>query len=445
MKVKPSPKSLRAPSTHRRLDRRAVLLVGLAIFAQESVWNFYDSQVPASLQQYIGSAAAIGAIMGMDNILGVVIQPLMGHLSDKYQTARGGRLPFILVGAPIATVPFVLIPWATNIVSLIACVVAFALIANAFKAITEALLPDYVDAPNRSKANGFIKIATSLTIAVSAGISIFVVDTNLKLAFAIPAALMLVGFYVSAYFLYRRRRVIIASQCRSSRDIQSSTGAADGDVDFTKLRNVYKELITDRDRTRVLLMLGIFCFAGTWSALRALTTPYGINVLGLTRGAAGGLVLPGSIAFLLAAAPIALISERVGQVRMIVYGAGLFTIGLIVGSIFRNPTGTTVTFVVCTIGYATFSINAAVALWNLAPSEKVLGAYTGLYTVAASSGAAFGPALLGSAIDVTGWNFMMLDAAVLAAITAAVFAFLSRNSKRRTRAQSVPSTDSRRT
>ncbi|WP_415976677.1 MFS transporter [Rhodococcus sp. 077-4] len=422
----------RTTSGHRRVDRRVVLLIGIAIFAQESVWNFYDAQVPASLQRYISSVGLIGAIMGMDNVIGVLVQPLMGHLSDKWQSARGGRLPFILIGAPIAAVPFVLIPWATDVVSLMVCIFSFALVANGFKAITEALLPDYVDAPNRSKANGFIKIATSLTIAVSAAVSIFVVDTSLKLAFAIPAALMLVAFYGSAFFLYRRRRMLAAEDRAVSRHGDMRDGNADGDVDFSKLRNVYAELFTDRDRTRVLLMLGIFCFAGTWSALRSLTTPYGIDVLGLSRGASGGLALPGSVAFLLAAAPIALVSERVGQVKMICYGAALFTCGLVVGFLFRTHTGTAAAIAICAVGYAAFSINAAVALWNLAPSDKVLGAYTGLYTVAASSGAALGPALLGTAIDFTGWNFMMLDAAVLALVTVAVFAIIARSNRRRT-------------
>jgi MFS family permease len=313
-------------------------------------------------------------------------------------------------------VPFVLIPWTTSLPGLLICVISFALLANSFKGITETLLPDHVPAAIRSRANGFIKIAVSLTIAVSAVISLLVVDRSLKLAFAIPAALMLVAFFTAGLLLHRRRRPPAPSESAPERT----------------LRQILVELVRDRDRSRLMLMLGIFCFAGTWTAMRVLLTPYGVEVLGMTRGAAGGIALPGSVAFVLAALPIAYLSDRIGQVRMITFGIAVFIAGLLVGFAVHTPLVTTVAVAICSIGYATFSINAVVALWNLAPSARVLGVYTGLYTVAQSSGSAAGPALLGTAVDFTGWSFMLLDAAALAAVTFAVFAGLAARNRRRT-------------
>jgi MFS family permease len=412
------------------------------VFAQESVWNFYDAQVPASLQEHIASAALIGLVMGLDNVLGVVVQPWMGHLSDRYRERHGSRVAFILVGAPLAAVPFVLIPWTTSLAGLLACVVCFAFLANCFKGVTETLLPDHVPAGARSRAHGFIKIATSLTIAVSALISLLVVDRSLQLAFAIPAALMLVAFYAAGLLLLRRRRShpedtepqTAEPQTAEPQTAEPQTAepqTAGPGFAPRRLRDVYRELLRDDDRSRLLLLLGVFCVAGAWTAMRALMTPYGIEVLDMSRGAAGGIALPGSIAFLLAAAPIAYLSDRVGQVRMITAGVALFVVGLLVGFAFGTPGGTTAGVAICSVGYAAFAINAVVALWNLAPSNRVLGAYTGLYTVAASAGGALGPAVLGAAIDFTGWRFMLLDAAVLAAIACAVFVHLSRRGERR--------------
>jgi MFS family permease len=405
----------REPETtvDRRFDRRAVLLVALAVFAQESVWNFFDAQVPESLRAYIGSTAVIGLVMGLDNVFGVLIQPGVGHLSDRYRARRGTRVPFILVGAPLAAVPFALIPWANSLPALIACVVAFACIANAFKGVTEALLPDHVAAPARSRANGYVKIATSLTIAISALISLLVVDRSLRFAFAIPAISLILVSYVACLSLERRRRSLPATP-------QVAPDADDGEAEG--LRAVLAGVFRARDRSRLALMLGIFCFAGTWAALRALTTSYGVEVLGLSRGESGGLALYGSVAFLLAAVPIAYASDRIGQLRMITLGIGVFIIGLTIGALLPTPAGTSVALTVASIGYATFSINAVVALWNLAPSPRVLGLYTGLYTVAASSGNALGPGVLGSAVDVTGWRLLFVDAVVLAALALVVFA-----------------------
>jgi MFS family permease len=71
-------------------------------------------------------------------------------------------------------------------------------------------------------------------------------------------------------------------------------------------------------------------------------------------------------------------------------------------------------------------VNAVVAIWHSAPHEHALGTYTGLYTVAASSGAAVGPAVLGSTIDLTSWSPMFLKAAVVAVIPLLIFARLGR-------------------
>ena len=135
-----------------KAGRRVVLLLAIAVFAQESVWNFYDAQVPASLQAYIGSAGVVGLLMGVDNVFGVVVQPLVGHFSDRLKRRRGSRLPVILVTAPVAAVFFVLIPWANSLPVLLVFVISFAFVSNGYKGVTETLLPDYVSARRRNSA-----------------------------------------------------------------------------------------------------------------------------------------------------------------------------------------------------------------------------------------------------------------------------------------------------
>jgi MFS family permease len=124
--------------------------------------------------------------------------------------------------------------------------------------------------------------------------------------------------------------------------------------------------------------------------------------------------------------PIALVSDRVGQARMIAYGICGFILGTLGAFAWQTPLGTTVFLSVAAIGYACFSINAVVAIWNSAPSEHALGVYTGLYTVAASSGSAVGPAMLGWTIDLTSWSTMFGNAAVIALVPLLIFARLGR-------------------
>ncbi|MEV6134227.1 MFS transporter [Streptomyces violaceusniger] len=407
-----------APGGH--MNRGAVLWVTLAVFAQEAVWNFYDTQVPEQLRHYFGSAGVVGLIMGLDHSWGIFTQPSVGFLSDKLARRRTGRWPIVLIGAAVATVPFVLIPWATNLPTLLVCVVGFAAIANAFKGVTETLVSDYIAPSNRSKAQGFIKAGVSLTIVVSSLISLLVVDRSLRLAFAIPPLLMLIMLGLSWAFLGRRHTDMLLPE-------EEGEGAkAAPEQEFASPWAVLRDALRSPSSPTLLLMVGIFCFAGMWSALRSLMTPYGTQVLGLTRGEAAGLALPGAVAFLVCVLPIAYASNRLGQLRAMRYGVGLFIAGLLLGFTVPTVPGTITSMVLCSLGYTSFAVNALVALWNLAPTQKVLGTYTTLYTIASASGMALGPAILGTTIDLTRWRYMHLNAAVFAAVTFLVFTRLVR-------------------
>ncbi|WP_237530832.1 MFS transporter [Streptomyces sp. SID3212] len=423
-------------STPGRMRGRTVLWVTLAVFAQESVWNFYDAQVPTQLRHYLTSAGLVGLFMGLDNVLGVFIQPWTGHLSDRHARGRRGRWPIILVGASLAAVPFALIPRAGSLPVLLACVAGFAAIANAFKGVTETLLPDYVAPGDRSKAQGFVKAGVSLTIVVSSLISLLVIDRSTTLAFAIPPLLMLVVLGLSWALLGRHHATAVLPDPAG---VPGDAGSPAAGGEIPSPWAVVKDLVRAPTGPRALLMTGVFCFAGMWSALRSLLTPYGTEVLGLSRGEAGALALPGAVAFLCAVVPLAYVSGRLGQIRAIRYGVGLFVVGLLAGVPFPTPGVTVVSMVMATVGYAVFAVNALVALWNLAPDSRALGTYTGLYTVASASGMAFGPALLGVTVDLTDWRYMFLNAAVLGAVTFAVFTLLvRRNRAGAARAGAVP-------
>ncbi|MER5551000.1 MFS transporter [Streptomyces sp. NPDC002793] len=414
----PAPGAATIPSPSgvgERMNRSAVLWVTLAVFAQEAVWNFYDAQVPEQLRHYFASAGVIGLIMGLDHSWGIFTQPFVGFFSDKLVRRRAGRWPIVLVGAAAASVPFVLIPWADNLPLLMICVVGFAAIANAFKGVTETLVSDYVVRSQRSKAQGFIKAGAALTIIVSSLISLLVVDRSLHLAFAIPPLLMLVMLGLSWTFLGRRHTdsVLPEDKTETVRDFASPWA-------------VMKDALRTPTSPTFLLMIGIFCFAGMWSALRSLMTPYGTQVLDLTRGEAGGLALPGAVAFLVCVLPIAYLSNKLGQLRSMRYGVGLFIVGLLIGFAWPTVPGTIASMIISSLGYASFAVNALVALWNLAPTQKVLGTYTALYTIASQSGMALGPGLLGTTIDLTAWRYMFLNATVFAVITLLVFTRLAR-------------------
>jgi MFS family permease len=151
-----------------------------------------------------------------------------------------------------------------------------------------------------------------------------------------------------------------------------------------------------------------------------------MEALGLTRGEAGGLTLPSGIAYVIAAYPVALLAERYGRLKTMGVGMAIFAAALAAGSVVQTATATVVVFCVAAVGAAAFLINAAVVLWNLAPSSRVLGTYTGLYAVTWYLGGFAGPALIGGVVDLVGWDSMLLDIAVLAVLAILVLVRLGR-------------------
>ncbi|SEC61674.1 Na+/melibiose symporter [Amycolatopsis tolypomycina] len=393
-------------STRRVRTGRITIFVALAVFAQESTWNLYDSQVPPLLREHLGSAALIGLLMGMDNVLGIFIQPWMGNRSDRTRTSWGRRIPYLVAGMPVAALLFLLIPHAAaSLPLLIATMFGYALVANSFKPIAESLLPDFVPPERRSRANAVVKIAASLTVMVAALISIFLIDAYPKLSFAIPAALMVVSLAVLAANVRDSRSPAYRSAVAEERE-QAAPAA--------RVRDTVLDIVRDRDRSRLLLIVSIFLFGGAWAASRALSTPYGMEVLGMSRGEAGGLTLPSGVAFIVAAYPVARLAERFGRLRVMTAGMTVFAAGMVLGTVIRNPAGVVTGLCVATAGASAFLVNAVVVLWNLAPSTRVVGTYTGLYTVGWVGGGFLGPALIGGLVDLTGWGLLLLHVAAVA-------------------------------
>ncbi|MCR6485114.1 MFS transporter [Amycolatopsis sp. OK19-0408] len=414
-------------TTPRVRSGRITFFVALAVFAQESTWNLYDSQVPPLLRAHLGSAALIGALMGMDNLLGIFIQPWMGNRSDGTRTPWGRRIPYLVVGMPVAATLFVLIPHAAvSLPLLILVMFGYALVANAFKPIAESLLPDFIDPRRRSRANAAVKIASSITVIVAALISIFLIDDFPKLSFVIPALLMLVSV------------AVLAVKARDNRSpayqaaLEEDRRGAGGGSPRVRMRDVLLDIVRDADRSRLLVIAAVFAFGGAWFASRSLVTNYGMETLGLSRGDAGGLTLPSGLAFIAAAYPVALLAERFGRLRVILAGMAVFALGMVLGTLVRTPAGTIAAMCVAAAGAAAFMVNMAVVLWNLAPSARVLGTYTGLYTVGWSCGGFAGPALVGGMVDVTGWPFLLLDIAVVTLVAVLLVARVAVVRRRRT-------------
>lgn len=415
---------------------RITFLVALAVFAQESMWNFYDSQVPPLLREHLTSAALVGFVMGMDNLIGIFVQPWIANRSDQTRTRWGRRIPYLAVGMPTAAVLFIVLPHtAGSLPLLVLVIVAFAFVSNAFKPIGEALVPDFIAPERRSRANAAVKIASAITVIVAAVVSLLLVDDHPQLSFAVVALITLVA--VTVLCLSIRDSSSPGYQQAVAEEAAEEAAEEGSAVGRARVRDTVLEIVRDQDRSRLLLVVAIFVFGCAWAASRSLVTPYGQEVLGLSRGDAGGLTLPSGVAFLVAAYPTALVAERVGRLRTMAAGMSVFVLAMVLGTAVQTPTGTVVALCIGAAGASAFLVNAVVVLWNLAPSARVFGTYAAIYAVGWQAGAFLGPAIVGGAVDLAGWPTMLVDIAVLAAAAVVLVLHIDRRQRAATGAEAI--------
>ena len=83
-------------------------------------------------------------------------------------------------------------------------------------------------------------------------------------------------------------------------------------------------------------------------------------------------------------------------------GLILFAVGMMIGYLFQTPMMIIIGFIIAGIGFAFVNTLAVVVLWELVPTEKRTGTFTGIYFLAIFCGAIFGPVIVGFLTDILG-------------------------------------------
>ena len=143
---------------NEKLNYGKTFLIGTGFFASSLLWSIYNSFMPLILRDFITSTAIIGLIMTIDNIFGVIFQPLFGAMSDRTYTRFGKRMPYIMIAAPLCAGLFFFIPRMPTLVTVMAVVIVFNFGMSVWRAPIVALMPDLTPSQHWSKANGVRKL-----------------------------------------------------------------------------------------------------------------------------------------------------------------------------------------------------------------------------------------------------------------------------------------------
>jgi len=395
---------------------RTTFMIGLGFFTMGLMDPLYDNYVPVFLNGFVASRALIGTLMTIDNIMALLLIPLVTAWSDNARTPIGRRMPFITVLLPVSAITFALLPYAggATLGIFVIALVGFNLFKQSARGPVVALMPDTIPNEDRSEANGVINMMGGIAAVVGTVVLApmmdlrlslpLIGDTSRRLPFII-AAVLIVGAAVLLRLTVREKVL------------------PDGPVKRTPVYASIRSIFAQKDKSAVYILLGLFLWFSAYWGIRPFMTLYVIEYLGLSEGIAGlstGMV---AIAYLVFAVPSGILAHRIGRkrtIRLALMGMAILTLLMFSHQWWTIRIGASTTVAVGTFWALLFlfgacwgaaNTNSFPMLWQMADLDT-MGAYTGVYYVFSQAAAIVTPPLTGVIVDLTGFRSIFLVSAV---------------------------------
>lgn len=102
-----------------KLNYRSTFYVGLIFFIISLFWQTYDMMIARTMIDKFGlNQTWSGIVMAIDNVMAVILLPLFGALSDKSNSKKGRRTPYIVVGTVLSAFAFMALAYADHVQTL---------------------------------------------------------------------------------------------------------------------------------------------------------------------------------------------------------------------------------------------------------------------------------------------------------------------------------------
>lgn len=378
-----------------------ILAIGSGFFALTLVWTVYNTYMPLILGQFIESRAIRGSIMGLDNLLAVVLIPLIGAWSDRLQSPLGGRLPFLAVGMPVAALFFILLPFVseTTLWVLLAIDIVFLLAMTIYRAPVIALMPDHTPVEKRSTANGVINFMGG----IGALLALFALAPLYDVAIAYPfviGGILLVLAFILLFFVVDRRPPYV----------EAATADSEEAMALQSLRQDLGQLLRAPFRGHLLILAAIFLYFIGYSGLEAQFSVYATEHLGASGGEAGLTLGFFSLAFVVFAIPAGLVGSRLGKAQTMLIGLICLPATFLIMPWISSLLWLKVLLFVGGIAWALINVQAYPLVADLGGLTKI-GFFTGMYYLFSMASSVVAPGILGLTMDLFGHPTLFYSAA----------------------------------
>ncbi|MDN5276431.1 MAG: maltose/moltooligosaccharide transporter [Clostridiales bacterium] len=373
-----------------RLSYPKALFLGLGFFIVTATWTLYNSFVPIFLKNFIESQTLIGFIMTFDNIAAVTIQPFFGALSDNTYTRFGHRMPYLMIGIPIAALFYALIPFAETLWLILTFIIIMNFAMSVFRSPVIALMPDLTPPKLRSKANGVINFMGGLGAILTFLVGSKLYDINRALPFVLFSVLMV---------------LILILFLRKLREPQKPTSEEKVDI-----LGVIRSVFHDQNRAVLNVLMAIFFWFFGYSAVETFFTLYGKEFLLVKESEAAMSLTFFSLTFVIFSIPSGLIATKAGRKKTILIGImGLIVIFAVLVLV-KELLAIRILLLIGGIFWALININSYPMVVEKAGGS--IGAFTGLYYFFSTIPAILSPVVVGFFIEYVGYPMLFISALI---------------------------------
>lgn len=390
----------------KRMNYLKTFLLGFGFFGVSVIWGTYNAFVPLFLANKFGIRPGfIGVFMTIDNIAALFIQPAVGAWSDRLHTRIGRRLPFILVGAPIAALAFGIIPLASVLPLFVASTVTLILSMAVWRTPVVALMPDITPSKFRSQANGVINFMGGVGAIISFLLGSQLYDINQAYPFWLGSGLVI--FAALLVFIFIREPKIFKENPNAERP---------------NLLKSLRGILQDEDKSAIRIFLAIMFWFIAYNAIEAFFTLYANKHLGLAESDGVRLLSQLSLLFVIFALPSGLLGGKIGRRKTISMGIVLMAISMLMMAVLPVPLLTRLLFTVPVLGevpvvglilmfagiaWAFININSLPMVVDLTDAVQI-GTYTGLYYLFSTLAAILGPNINGWLVELAGQQYSVI-------------------------------------
>ena len=458
-----------------KLNYKRTILVGFAFFLITAFWGAYDAIVPLMLTNHFGLPQDFsGAIMSLDNVIAVVMLPIFGAISDKFNSKYGKRTPFVFVGTIIAVIAFVCLTFIDNaqianvlesgksipelraeavallgeankthnaelrkiaedmiiqvdnityevtkasvgpLIGFIAVLLVSLIAMATFRSPAVALMPDVTIKPLRSKGNAVINL-----MGTAGGIIILVFgmifSTSKKLYMQYTGYVLAVcGIMLMGLIIF----MLFVKEKLWAKEMQEETErlGIEEKPDESEAKTDRKLSKPELASLILILMSVAFWYIG-YNAITSKYSVYATNVLGFDYNLT---LIVAQAAAVVSYIPVGMIASKIGRRRSILIGVSILTVSFLSASFINSassPALMYLLFATAGIGWATINVNSFPMVVELARGGDV-GKYTGYYYTASMAAQIITPIFSGFLVErVFGWAIFFPYAAFFVALS----------------------------